>query len=109
MIETAAGLAAVEDIAAIPGLDGIYIGPADLSLGVGAAYPGDPAAADDLGAALVRIREACEASGIIAGIHTPSGEVAAQRLAEGFTLVTVAHDAGHLVAAAASHLEIARR
>ena len=56
----------------------------------------------------MRIREACEASGIIAGIHTPSGEVAAQRLAEGFTFVTVAHDAGHLVAAARSHLEIAR-
>jgi 4-hydroxy-2-oxoheptanedioate aldolase len=109
MIETAAGLAAVEDIAATPGLDGLYIGPSDLSLGVGAAYPGDPAAADDLSAALVRIREACEASGVIAGIHTPSGEVAAQRLAEGFTFVTVAHDTGHLVAAAASHLEVARR
>ena len=108
MIETAAGLAAVEDIAATPGLDGIYIGPADLALGVGAAYPGDPAADDDLRAALVRIREACDASDIIAGIHTPSGAVAAQRLAEGFTFVTVAHDAGHLVAAAESHLEIAR-
>ena len=108
MIETAAGLASVEGIAATPGLDGIYIGPSDLSLGVGATYPGDPASADDLSAALVRIREACETSGVIAGIHTPSGEVAAQRLAEGFTFVTVAHDVGHLVAAARSHLEIAR-
>ena len=34
--------------------------------------------------------------------------MAAQRLAEGFTFVTVAHDAGHLVAAARSHLEVAR-
>ena len=50
-----------------------------------------------------------EANGIIAGIHTPSGEVAAQRLAEGFTFVTVAHDVGHLVAAARSHLAVARR
>jgi len=108
MIETAAGLAVVEDIAATPGLDGLYIGPADLSLGVGASYPGDPAAAQALDAALARIRAACEASGIIAGVHTPSGEVAAQRLAEGFTFVTVAHDAGHLVAAARSHLEVAR-
>jgi 4-hydroxy-2-oxoheptanedioate aldolase len=109
MIETAAGLAAVEDIAATPGLDGIYIGPADLSLGVGAAAPGDPAAAEDLAAAMVRIRLACEHNGIIAGVHTPSGEVAAQRLAEGFTFVTVAHDVGHLVAAARAHLDLARR
>ncbi|GAA3708653.1 aldolase/citrate lyase family protein [Microlunatus aurantiacus] len=109
MIETSAGLHAVEEIAATPGLDGIYIGPSDLALGVGAAYPGDPAADDALAAALVLIREACEAAGIIAGIHTPSGEVAAQRLAEGFTLVTVAHDVGHLVSAAATHLETARR
>ena len=72
-------------------------------------WMGDPAADDALAAALVRIREACEAAGIIAGIHTPSGEVAAQRLAEGFTLVTVAHDVGHLVSAAATHLETARR
>ena len=56
MIETAAGLAAVEEIAATPGLDGLYIGPSDLSLGVGASYPGDPAAAQALDAALVRIR-----------------------------------------------------
>ncbi len=108
MIETAAGLAAVEEIAATPGLDGIYVGPSDLALGVGAAYPGDPAADDALAAALVRIRQACAAAGIIAGIHTPSGQVAAQRQAEGFTLVTVAHDVGHLVAAAAAHLATAR-
>ncbi|HEY5783496.1 MAG TPA: aldolase/citrate lyase family protein [Microlunatus sp.] len=109
MIETAAGLASVDQIATTPGLDGIYVGPSDLSLGVGAAFPGDPAAADDLDAAVRRTRVACEAAGIIAGIHTPSGDVAAQRLAEGFTFVTVAHDVGHLVAAAQSHLDVARR
>jgi len=109
MIETAAGLASVEEIAATPGLDGIYIGPSDMSLGVGAAYPGDPATAGDLDVAVDRIRAACDANGIIAGIHTPSGEVAAERLAGGFTFVTVAHDVGHLVAAAQSHLAVARR
>jgi 4-hydroxy-2-oxoheptanedioate aldolase len=108
MIETGAGLARVEEIAAAPGLDGIYIGPADLSLGVGAAFPGDPSVAEAFDAALVRIREACAANGIIAGIHTPSGEAAAQRLTQGFTLVTVAHDVGHLLDAARNHLAVAR-
>src|SRR5262245_48686210 len=32
MIKTADGLAAVEEIAATPGLDGLFVGPADLSL-----------------------------------------------------------------------------
>lgn len=109
MIETAGGLANVEAIAATPGLDGVYIGPSDLSLGLGAAFPGDPAVAEEFEAALTRIRAACEASGIIAGIHTPGGEVAARRLAEGFTLATVAHDVGHLVSAARDHLAVARR
>ena len=39
MIETAAGLANVEAIVATPGLDGVYIGPADLSLAI---WGGDP-------------------------------------------------------------------
>lgn len=108
MIETAAGLTQVEAIAATPGLDGIYVGPSDLSLGLGAAFPGDPAVAQDFDAALARIRQACRGNDIIAGIHTPSGEVAARRLAEGFTLATVAHDVGHLVAAARGHLAVAR-
>jgi 4-hydroxy-2-oxoheptanedioate aldolase len=109
MIETAAGLADAEAIAATPGLDGIYVGPADLSIGIGAAFPGDPAVAEAYEAALARIRAACAANGIIAGIHTPSGEVAAARLADGFTLATVAHDVSHLVEVARHHLVVARR
>ena len=41
MIETAEGLADVEAIAATPGLDGLYIGPSDLTIGLGGAAPGD--------------------------------------------------------------------
>lgn len=108
MIETADGLADVEEITATPGLDGVYVGPSDLSLGLGAEVPGDPAVAEEFEAALTRIRRACQESGIIAGIHTSSGGAAAQRLAEGFTLVTVAHDVGHLVTAASEHLAVAR-
>jgi 4-hydroxy-2-oxoheptanedioate aldolase len=108
MIETADGLTNLEEIAATPGLDGVYVGPSDLSIGLGAAYPGDPAIADSFTAALARIREVCARERIIAGIHTPSGEAAAGRLAEGFTLATVAHDVGHLVDSARQHLAVAR-
>jgi 4-hydroxy-2-oxoheptanedioate aldolase len=108
MIETARGLAEVEAIAATPGLDGLFIGPSDLTLGVGGAYPGDPAVAVALDAALERIRAACETAGIVAGSYSPSGANAASRLAAGFSFVTVAGDLIHLEEAARAHLEIAR-
>jgi 4-hydroxy-2-oxoheptanedioate aldolase len=108
MIETPQGLANVKAIAATPGLDGLYIGPSDLTLAVGGATPSDPAVAEEFAAALVTVREACEANSIAAGIHTPSGEVAAERLAAGFTFVTIASDLTHLELAAQAHLARAK-
>jgi 4-hydroxy-2-oxoheptanedioate aldolase len=107
MIETAEGLANVEEIAATPGLDGLYIGPSDLNLAVGGASPADPAVSDAFESALRRVRSACEANGLAAGLHTRSGAEAAKRMAEGFTLLTVASDITHLEAAAAAHLAAA--
>jgi 4-hydroxy-2-oxoheptanedioate aldolase len=109
MIETPDGLANVEDIAATPGLDGLYIGPSDLTIAVGGAGPTDPAVVDAFEAALERVRRACEANGLAAGLHTRSGEEAAQRISEGFTLLTVASDIVHLEAAARAHLVAADR
>lgn len=108
MIETAEGLADVEAIAATPGLDGLFIGPSDLTLGVGGAYPGDPAVAAEFDSALERIRAASETAGIVAGSYAPSGADAALRLAAGFSFVTMAGDLNHLEEAARGHLEIAR-
>jgi 4-hydroxy-2-oxoheptanedioate aldolase len=108
MIETAEGLANVEAIAATPGLDGLYIGPTDLTIGLGGTALGDPSVADAFESALAGVRRACEESGIAAGLHTMSGEDAARRIAEGFTFVSVAGDLAHLEAAARAHLSVAR-
>jgi len=108
MIETPQGLAQVERIAATPGLDGLYIGPSDLGLAIGAAYPGDPAAAADLEAAANRIKTAAEANGIAVGYHTRSGEAARQKLAEGFTITAISADLVHLEQAATKHLADSR-
>lgn len=107
MIETPEGLANVEDICAVPGLDGVYVGPSDLRLAVGGAHPQDPAVADEFEAAVTRVREAAAAAGVAAGIHTPEGAVAARRLAEGFTFASVASDLTHLKAVSAAHLKAA--
>ncbi|NKG19914.1 HpcH/HpaI aldolase family protein [Paeniglutamicibacter terrestris] len=108
MIETPGGLDNVEEIAAVPGLDGLYVGPSDLALAIGAAFPGDPAIKEEFEAALVRVSDAAQAAGIAAGIHNASGELAHGRLNEGYTFATVASDLTHLEATAAAHLRSAR-
>jgi 4-hydroxy-2-oxoheptanedioate aldolase len=107
MIETAQGLANVEEICAVPGLDGIYVGPSDLRIAVGGAHSADPAVDDVFEAALTRSRIAAANAGIAAGIHTPDGTTAARRLSEGFTFATVASDVVHLKLASAAHLKAA--
>lgn len=107
MIETAQGLENLAEICATPGLDGVYVGPSDLTLAVGGAFPGDPQVADAFERAVTRIREEAAAAGIAAGIHTPDGETAARRLAEGFTFASISCDLVHLEAAAAVHLKAA--
>ncbi|OZF51271.1 HpcH/HpaI aldolase family protein [Rhodococcus sp. 14-1411-2a] len=108
MIETPQGLENVESICAVEGLDGVYVGPSDLRLAVGGSSPTDTSVDDVFEEAIVRVQKAAAAAGIAAGIHTPSGELAAQRLSEGYTFATVASDLTHLKAASAHHLEAAR-
>lgn len=105
MIETPEGLENVEKICAVPGLTGVYVGPSDLCLAVGGAFPGDPAVAEAFEAALERVRTAAAEAGIAAGIHTASGEDAARRLGQGFTFATISCDLVHLERAAADHLQ----
>jgi 4-hydroxy-2-oxoheptanedioate aldolase len=106
MIETREGLENAEAIAATPGLDGIYIGPSDLSLGLG-REPGH--GGEVLEQAITRVREACAASGIVAGMHcNGGGEEAKARAAAGFRLITVGVDASLFGARVAAELAAAR-
>src|SRR6185503_5326414 len=71
MVETAEGLADVEAIVATPGLDGVYIGPSDLSLALGGP-PGQDQEAPRLLEAFDTIQAACRAAGVRVGVHTSS-------------------------------------
>ena len=108
MIETPQGLANVEEIAATPGIDGLYIGPSDLRLAVGGRTSTHADVDHVVEAAVERILKAAQDAGIAAGFHTPSGEVAAKRLGQGFTLATVSSDLIHLEQASTAHLKAAR-
>ena len=103
MIETQAAMDNLEAIAAVPGLDALYIGPSDLtfSLGAGRLPPRfDPEEAEIV-AAIRRILAAAKANGLRAGLHCGSPDYAARAVGWGFDLVTVSDDARLLSTAAA--------
>jgi 4-hydroxy-2-oxoheptanedioate aldolase len=108
MIETRPALDAVEAISSVPGVDGIYVGPSDLALALGAGQPGDGPALPEYGAALNRVVEAADEAGIAAGMHCVDGSAAAQALRTGFTFVSISNDLNHLATLAAGYLADAR-
>lgn len=106
MVETREGLANIDAIASTPGLDGIYVGPADLALGLGLAPDLDKTEPEHV-AAVQSILDACHRHGIVAGIQCASG-ASGKRYAElGFGLITVGKDTSLLQAAARHEIRIA--
>ena len=100
MIETADGMTNLEDIASTPGLDGIYVGPADLTLGTqeGRLQPGFDRAESEMIALIKRIAEICNQNGIAACIHCGTPEYAARTIGWGYKMTTVSGDARLLAA-----------
>lgn len=95
MIETAQGLENIDSILAVDGLDGIYVGPNDLSLALG-HRPENESTVPIVIAAIEMVRARTVAAGLIAGIFCSNGRAAANRVAQGFDLVTPGNDAALL-------------
>lgn len=100
-IETAAGLSGVEEICGTPGLDGVYVGPADLSLALGLEAFADPRDARLL-EALDRVVATAASGGAVPGIHAPSAAGAVEMAHRGFRFVGCAGDGELLRVAAAA-------
>lgn len=96
MIETLGGLNHIDQILAVDGVDGIYVGPADLSMALGGEDFGDPAINGRFAEALMKIVVAGAAAGKPVGIHTSDAVEAAAYLEQGFTFVSIADDLTHL-------------
>ena len=88
-IETEAGLDHVEEIAATPGVDVLWVGQFDLSIALGV-----PGAFDDarVTQAEDRVLAACAAAGIAAGVLVGSVDVARSMLARGFRMIALGSD-----------------
>jgi 4-hydroxy-2-oxoheptanedioate aldolase len=89
MAESRAALADLDNTLAVPGVDGIYVGPRDLSYSLGCEpAPGDPV----FWRALEQIWAACRAAGKPVGVHSTDGATARLYRENGCRLLIVASD-----------------
>ena len=111
MIETAEAFANLEAIVTTPGLDGVYIGPADLTLGLtnGRLPAGFDREEPEMVDAIKRILAAAHKAGIRAALHCGGPAYAAKAIGWGFDLVTLSNDVRLLAGAAQASVSDVRK
>lgn len=99
MVETEEAFSNLDQILAVEGLDGVYVGPTDLALSLGkppTLAPDDP----DVLRIMAGIADGARRHGLLAGVHTDAPATALQRFGEGFHFCTLLNDVRLLVDAA---------
>ncbi len=107
MIETAEAVRNLDEILAVPGIDAVYVGPADLSVSLGLP----PKANDDreeFTDALTTIVAGCRKHGVVPGMHA-TAQLIERRLEQGFQMLTVTSDLLAMRGLLATDLDLARR
>ena len=104
MIETKEALDNLDSIMSTPGLNGIYIGPADLSLAIGEEPSFDKPEGDKVYNVIMKILDHAQKNKIIAGIQNGQPEYAEKMIKKGFQLVTIGSDQRYMTAASKSAL-----
>lgn len=92
--ETVGCLSHIEEITAMDGVDGIFVGPFDLSIALGRPMAFD---SPEMLAAMDRILTSCHKHGKMAFIFCGDAQTAKRRAAEGYDSVTTGLDALALV------------
>jgi 4-hydroxy-2-oxoheptanedioate aldolase len=106
MIETRQAVEGIDEILEVPGIDAVYIGPADLSLTYGLP-PGPDHDGGPFDDALAQVVDACRRHGVTPGIHA-NASLAAKRHGAGFRMITVGFDAAPAIAALRADVDSAR-
>ena len=105
-LETLTALDALEEIAAVPGVDALFVGPTDLSGSMG--HVGNPGHAD-VQAAVLNFAKRCKAAGKPSGTLASTPELTEQYRAAGFDFIAFASDLGMLTGQARSVLARLRK
>jgi 4-hydroxy-2-oxoheptanedioate aldolase len=101
MIETAEALDRVEEIAAVPGVDGLFVGPVDLALSLGLPLDWTGTHPDVL-AAMDRIVVAAEKASVFVGTVSSSANHAKDLVGRGVKFVSLGADVGYIRAGIAT-------
>ena len=92
MVETVEAMANVDAIAATPGLDGLFVGPSDLSITLSGGAGIDKTGPVTL-AAMEKIAAAAKKNGLVAGAFAGDANVIKTYLKLGYTFLAAAVDA----------------
>jgi 4-hydroxy-2-oxoheptanedioate aldolase len=107
MVETRQAVNNLEEILSVKGIDGVYVGPSDLSLSMGKPPTLDPTDKEVL-AAIDTIVKTTRKHGLIAGVHTDGPATALRRFEAGFQMCTILNDVRLLAVAAANAINEVR-
>jgi 4-hydroxy-2-oxoheptanedioate aldolase len=108
MIETAAGMAALDAILSVDELTGVFVGPSDLGMSLGHSPP-HGRMPDDVAAAIEQVRSRAESLGKRTGIFCPTTNAAESALSAGFDLVTSIPDLSLVDAGTKAQVETLRK
>lgn len=100
MIETRKGVENLDEILSVKGIDGVYVGPSDLSMSLGKPPTLDPTDTEVL-EFIAAICKKTRDKGLIAGVHTDGTKTALRRFEQGYQLCTILNDARLMANAAA--------
>jgi len=90
MIETRQALDNLDAILAVPGIDGVFVGPSDLSVSLSSGSTLD---SPDVAPALDHVAERAKAAGKFAGIFAISPAYASDCVARGYSFIALMQDA----------------
>ncbi|MDL9978667.1 HpcH/HpaI aldolase family protein [Microbacterium sp. ASV49] len=101
MIETAAGFAALDEILCVPGVDGVFVGPYDLSLSLGTDGVADPRTIE----AARKVVDSARGRGLVSGIYSGNADITSRfgdvsLLALGSDVDALRHGLGELLESA---------
>ncbi|KAK7061391.1 2-keto-3-deoxy-L-rhamnonate aldolase [Favolaschia claudopus] len=105
-IETTEALNHYKEIAQVDGIDGLFIGPFDLSISMGYPLP-SPDPHPEVEKVIQQIRQATQEAGKKCAIYCVNGTQAAKRAAEGFDMINVTSDARALSSGISEHMAVA--
>src|SRR6266849_6230598 len=106
-IESTPGLQNLDEILSVPGIDVAFVGPNDLHAQLGLT-PSTEGAEPEFVVALERIKAGAREHHVALGIFSGNGEAAAERIRQGFQMISVTTDISSMIAAATANLRKAR-